>query len=175
MQQKKILKNIEPTPDLLVFTQFRDLLSPTCLLGSVSNTSEKRPRGSGFNPHWRQFIFWGIVLPLLATLPTLYNLRKMRFSDLRAATLCTNWTVCVGSQSSFSRHMFLRDYLTDLYTRKSTQNSAKNCPQSGLSPGLLDHHSNTLLTVLAWCLLGRRFVKWAFFHAPLHILNFGHF
>ena len=34
-----------------------------------------------------------------------------------------------------------------------------NCPQLGLNPGSLDHHSNALLTVLAWYVLARRFLK----------------
>ena len=48
----------------------------------------------------------------------------------------------------------------------------KNCPQLGLNLGPPDHHSNALLTVLVWYLLARRFLKWALFQAPLHILDF---
>ena len=57
----------------------------------------------------------------------------------------------------------------------STQKNHQNCPQRGLNPGPFDHHSNALVTVLAWYVLARRFLKWALFHAPLHILDFGHF
>ena len=52
-----------------------------------------------------------------------------------------------------------------------TQGRAKKI----VNPQPLDHHSNTLLSVLAWYVLGRRFLKWALFHAPLQILDFGNF
>ena len=57
---------------------------------------------------------------------------------------------------------------------KWTQNKIhfiNNCPQWSLNPRPPDHHANALLTVLGRNLLGRRFLKWALFHAPLHMLD----
>ena len=54
---------------------------------------------------------------------------------------------------------FCQIILTNLYTVKSEKNSTKNCAQWGLNPGPLDHHSNALLTVLAWYVLVKRFLK----------------
>ena len=42
-------------------------------------------------------------------------------------------------------------------------NFVKNCPQWGLNPQTLDHHSNALPTELGRNLLARRFLKWALF------------
>ena len=53
--------------------------------------------------------------------------------------------------------------------REEQKKFVKNCPQSGLNQGPLDHHSNTLLAVLVWHVLARRFLKWAWFYVPLHI------
>ena len=36
-------------------------------------------------------------------------------------------------------------------------------------------HCDGLPTELGICVLGRQFLKWALFHAPLHILDFVHF
>ena len=55
------------------------------------------------------------------------------------------------------------------------EQNKKDCSWWGLNPGTLDHHSDTLLTVLAWYVLGRRFLKRALFHVALHILDFDHF
>ena len=46
-----------------------------------------------------------------------------------------------------------------LHREEQKKNSSKIAPQWGLKPGPLDHHSNALLTVLAWYVLGRRFLK----------------
>ena len=62
-------------------------------------------------------------------------------------------------QLSFSRYAFLSDYLTDLLHWEEQKKIFKNCPQWGLNPQPLDQHSNALLTVLAWYVLSRRFLK----------------
>ena len=43
--------------------------------------------------------------------------------------------------------------------REEQKKFVKNCPQLGLNPGPLIHHSNVLLTVLGRCVLSRRFLK----------------
>ena len=61
---------------------------------------------------------------------------------------------------------------------KVTQNKInffKTCPQWGLNSQPPDHDSNALTTELGRNLLGRRFLKWALFHAPLYMLDFVHF
>ena len=72
--------------------------------------------------------------------------------------LCTSLET-FRDHSDFSRYAFLSVYLTDFYTVKCKKNFVKNCPQLGLNPGPLGHHSNALQTVLAWYVLARRFLK----------------
>ena len=43
--------------------------------------------------------------------------------------------------------------------REEQKKFIKNCSQWRLNPRPLDHYSNVLLTVLAWYVLARRFLK----------------
>ena len=84
--------------------------------------------------------------------------------------------VCTRINSSFHINEFLTIRVSVRLSDRSkvTQNKinfVKNCPQWGWNPGPPDHHSNAQPTDLGWNLLGRRFLKWALFHALRHMLD----
>ena len=55
--------------------------------------------------------------------------------------------------------------LSEIYGKEQNKFNQK------LPPISIDPRVSRLLTVLAWYVFGRRFLKWALFHAPLHILD----
>ena len=59
--------------------------------------------------------------------------------------------------------------------REEQKKIRQKLPPVGLKPGPLDLQANVLPTELGRNLLGRKFLKWALFHAPLHMLDLGLF
>ena len=86
----------------------------------------------------------------------------------------TFWLLIYWNLNRYTSFSIIRYFLANPGSIDGEKQN-KNCPQWALNPQPPDHHSNALLTVLGRCLLSRRFLKRALFHAPLHMLDFDYF
>ena len=110
----------------------------------INNTRSIRRVHYLHNTHF-SFQYWNNVSNLFITSCLLFLNEPQGFNVRREFHSWSSMSI-QSSASGFSRYAFLSDHLTDLYTGKSKKKFVKNCPQSGLNPGPLDHHSNALLT-----------------------------
>ena len=129
--------------------------------------------------HWWRF--GAEPMTVCAAGTVLYTTRPFRLG-VNLRTLFTTEQLCY-QQSCYVTFLFchwqssfciIQNILPNPTSIEGEEQHKKNCPYPGLNPQLPDHQSHALPTVLARNLLGRRFLKWALFHAPLHMLDFVH-